>query len=129
MRSRNNHRADNCGSSPNGASSRMNHRAETCDGRHLRHAECSAELVKQTLEDTFKQVSLPQKSLLARQLGFDSFEDLVAASTVATLSDGSRWWLTADRFGAWTAWNLCALEFPPSYCANETATPRHGDRL
>ena len=95
----------------------------------MRNAECSSELAKQTLEESFKQVSPSQKMLLARQLGFESFAGLAAASTVVTLSDGSRWWLTADRFGAWTTWNLCALEFPPSNDASETATTRRGDRL
>jgi hypothetical protein len=115
MSSRNNNRADNGDANSIGAQSVMKHTTSpiTCDGSHLHDAESSSERTKQALEETFKRVSLSQKTLLARQLGFESFDGLVAASTVATLSDGSRWWLTADRFGAWMAWNLCALEFPP----------------
>ena len=63
----------------------------------------------QTFEETFEQLSPLQKLLLARQLGYESFDSLLAASTVVTLSDGSAWWLSADRHGEWTAWNLCNL--------------------
>src|SRR5436309_13682271 len=64
------------------------------------------------LDEKLGQLSTVQKLLLARQLGYDSFDSMLAASTVVSLSDGSTWWLTADRFGGRTAWNLCQLEFP-----------------
>lgn len=64
------------------------------------------------LEKTFEPLSPLQKRLLARRLGHASFGSLLAASSVVTLSDGSAWWLTADRNGAWTAWNLCNIESP-----------------
>jgi hypothetical protein len=64
------------------------------------------------LNEKFSQLSTLQKLLLARQLGFESFDSMLAASTVVSLSDGSTWWLTADRFGGRIAWNLCQLEFP-----------------
>ncbi len=72
---------------------------------------CSSEVAKATLDKTFGQLSPLQKLLLSRRLGYDSFNGMLAASTIATLSDGSSWWLTADRQGAWTAWNLCQLDF------------------
>ncbi len=72
---------------------------------------CSSEFIQETLQRTFEHLSSLQKLLLARQLGYDSFSSMLAASTVVTLSDGSAWWLTADRYGAWTAWNLCRIEF------------------
>lgn len=78
----------------------------------LLNAACSSEVAKATLEKTFSGLSSLQKLLLSRQFGYDSFNNMVAASTVATLSDGSSWWLTADRYGAWTAWNLCQLDIP-----------------
>jgi hypothetical protein len=74
-------------------------------------AACSSEITKATLKKTFGRLSPSQKLVLSRQLGYDSFSNMLAASTVATLSDGSSWWLTADRYGAWTAWNLCQLDF------------------
>jgi hypothetical protein len=64
------------------------------------------------VDEKFGQLSTLQKLLLARQLGYDSFDSMLAASTVVSLSDGSTWWLTADRFGGRTAWNLCQLDFP-----------------
>jgi hypothetical protein len=72
----------------------------------------SEALDQQMLEDAFEQLSSAQKLLLARQLGYDSFDNMLAASRAVTLSDGSAWWLTADRNGAWTAWNLCTLGLP-----------------
>jgi hypothetical protein len=74
----------------------------------------SSKPTEQMLEATFEQLSDSQKVLLARQLGYESFRSMVAASTIVTLSDGSVWWLTADRYGGWTAWNLCTLESPQS---------------
>jgi hypothetical protein len=71
----------------------------------------SSDGAAQALDDKFGQLSTLQKLLLARQLGYDSFDSMLAASTVVSLSDGSTWWLTADRFGGRTAWNLCQLEF------------------
>src|SRR6478672_7566735 len=62
------------------------------------------------LESSFEHLSVSQKEMLARQLGHASFSELLQASKVVTLSDGSRWWMTADRNGALTAWNLCALQ-------------------
>src|SRR4051812_30535948 len=73
----------------------------------LLSAACSSEITKAMLKKTFGRLSPLQKLLLSRQLGYDSFSSMLDASTVATLSDGSSWWLTADRLGAWTAWNLC----------------------
>jgi hypothetical protein len=75
---------------------------------------CSSEVAKATLEKTFDRLSSLQKLLLSQQFGYESFSSMLAASTVATLSDGSSWWLTTDRYGAWTAWNLCHLDFPSS---------------
>jgi hypothetical protein len=79
-----------------------------CSGNSAQ-AELAAAAEKRLLEESFEQLSSSQKSLLARQLGYDSFANLLAASKIVTLSDGSTWWLTADRFGAWTAWNCCAI--------------------
>jgi hypothetical protein len=87
-------------------------RAAPSPALSLLTAACSSEVTKATLEKTFGGLSPLQKLLLSRQFGYDSFSSMLAASTVATLSDGSSWWLTADRFGAWTAWNLCQLDFP-----------------
>jgi hypothetical protein len=72
----------------------------------------SSDGAAQALDEKFGQLSTLQKLLLARQLGYDSFDSMLAASTVVSLSDGSTWWLTADRFGGRTAWNLCQLDFP-----------------
>jgi len=88
----------------------------------LLNAACSSEVAKATLENTFSQLSPLQKLLLSRRLGYDSFNNMLAASTVATLSDGSSWWLTADRDGAWTAWNLCQLELAHSGQTDDHAT-------
>jgi len=88
-------------------------------GQGLFGSACSSELVQQTLQKTFEELSSPQKLRLARQLGYDSYNNMLAASTVVTLSDGSAWWLTADRYGAWTAWNLCRLNFSRGDLVNE----------
>jgi len=84
--------------------------------------ECSAELTAERLEKKFEQLSTLQKLQLARRLGYDSFGSMLAASTVLTLSDGSAWWLTADRNGAQTAWNLCRIECPQQDRANDEAS-------
>jgi len=84
----------------------------------LLNGRCSPKRAKEKLEHTFEQLSPLQKLVLARQLGYESFDSMIIASTVVVLSDGSAWWLTADRAGAWTAWNLCALEFPPGCQVN-----------
>jgi hypothetical protein len=76
---------------------------------------------KSRTNEAFAQLSASQKDVLARQLGYDSFDRLLQASTVVTLSDGSVWWMTADRNGAWTAWNLCALQSPPTSHVSGTA--------
>jgi hypothetical protein len=76
-----------------------------------RDGKTSTKSAKRLLEEAFEQLSSPQKSMLAHQLGYDSFAGVLAASTVVTLSDGSAWWLTADRNGSWTAWNLCSIGF------------------
>jgi hypothetical protein len=76
---------------------------------------------KNLLESSFEHLSASQKEMLARQLGHASFDALVKASKVVTLSDGSIWWMTADRNGALTAWNLCALQGAPSAQTGDTA--------
>ena len=43
------------------------------------------------LDQKFGQLSSLQRLLLARQLGYDSFDSMIAASTVVSLSDGSTW--------------------------------------
>jgi|tagenome__1003787_1003787.scaffolds.fasta_scaffold20952317_2 hypothetical protein len=90
---------------------------------NLLNAACSAKVTKATLKKTFGRLSVSQKLLLSRQLGYVSFSDMLAASTVATLSDGSSWWLTADRYGAWTAWNLCQLDLQFS-SDSQASSPR-----
>jgi len=77
--------------------------------------------IQSGLKSALDQIPESQKDLLARQLGHDSFEAVLQASTVVTLSDGSTWWITADRNGAWTAWNLCTLPIAPAAEAGETA--------
>jgi hypothetical protein len=89
------------------------------DCQDLLIGESSSEQAKRNLGKTFEQLSPLQKLMLARQLGYASFGSMLAASTVVTLSDGSAWWLTADRYGAWTAWNLCNIEFPESGRTND----------
>jgi hypothetical protein len=76
-------------------------------------ANCRSTYSRQ-FEEHFGGLSSSQKTKLAHQLGHESFESLLAASRVVTLSDGSQWWFTADRNGAWTAWNLCPIEFSES---------------
>jgi hypothetical protein len=46
---------------------------------------------------------------LARNLGRNSFDAMLADSTVMTLSDGSAWWLTSDQSGGYVAWNFIAI--------------------
>jgi len=83
---------------------------------------------RQAPKDVFAHLPASQKLQLARRLGYDSFASLLAASTVVTLSDGSTWWLTADRFGGWTAWNLCAIDAPHSQSddSEDVATGANG---
>jgi hypothetical protein len=81
------------------------------------------------LDEKFRQLSPLQKLLLARQLGYDSFSSMLAASTVVTLSDGSRWWVTADQYGGRMAWNLCQLEFSQSAGPEASADAPVPDRL
>ncbi len=78
------------------------------------------EPARKTFEETFEQLSPLQRLLLARRLGYESFDSLLAASTVVTLSDGSAWWLSADRHGEWTAWNLCTLGLQDGRKSGET---------
>ena len=72
--------------------------------RDTANAEAAAEW-----EFALAHISASEKQLVAQQLGYDSFESLLASSTILTLSDGSKWWVTADRHGSWTAWNLCSI--------------------
>jgi hypothetical protein len=91
------------------------------DGHSLGRIHASARAQREPLEEpTFAHLPASQKEKLARQLGYESFDRLLQASKVVTLSDGSTWWLTADRNGVLTPWNLCALESPPTAQANET---------
>lgn len=89
-----------------------NHIAAVDSVRAVAQEPQSSDGAAQALDEKFGQLSTLQKLLLARQLGYDSFDSMLAASTVVSLSDGSTWWLTADRFGGRTAWNLCQLDFP-----------------
>jgi hypothetical protein len=68
----------------------------------------------QLLYQKFAGLSPLTKLQLARQLGYGSFDQMLEASRMITLPDGSSWWLTADRYGAWAAWNLCMFEVPPA---------------
>lgn len=88
---------------------------------------CCSERVRKTLEENFEQLSSPQRFLLAGQLGYESFDKLLDASTVVTLSDGSVWWLTADQFGAWTAWNLYAIGFPQDGQTSDATVASRGN--
>jgi hypothetical protein len=81
----------------------------------------TSESAPPALDEKFRQLSPLQKLLLARQLGYDSFSSMLAASTIVSLSDGSTWWVTADQYGGRTAWNLCQLEFSPSAETNADA--------
>jgi hypothetical protein len=63
----------------------------------------------ESLAADIEHLTHAQKSQLGRQFGYPSFDSMLAASRVVTLSDGSAWWLTNDRGGGWTAWKLCAL--------------------
>ena len=64
---------------------------------------------KQFLDANIQRLTARQKQRLAKRLGYESFDNVIAASTVLTLSDGSSWWLTVDLIGRRTAWNLCAI--------------------
>jgi hypothetical protein len=92
-------------------STKTNHTALTNSAQATAPNPQSADAAALGLDEKFSQLSTVQKLLLARQLGYDSFDSMLAASTVVSLSDGSTWWLTADRFGGRTAWNLCQLPF------------------
>lgn len=70
-------------------------------------------IAKELLDPNIEQLSATQKERLARQLGYDSVDSMIAASTVVTLSDGAAWWLTIDRFGSWAVWNLCPIDPRP----------------
>ncbi|MEX2308926.1 MAG: hypothetical protein WD738_15100 [Pirellulales bacterium] len=72
----------------------------------------SIELANEALKSTVDPLSGTQKKEVAKQLGYESFEALLAASMVMTLGDGSAWCLTRDRSGAWAAWNVCAIDLP-----------------
>lgn len=71
---------------------------------------CFSGVETKMLEASIEQLTTTQKEQLARQLGYPSIETMIAGSSFVTLADGSTWWLTKDRFGSWTAWNLCAFE-------------------
>jgi hypothetical protein len=64
---------------------------------------------KQFLDANIQRLTARQKQRLAQRLGYESFDNVIAASTVITLSDGSSWWLTVDLIGRRTAWNLFAI--------------------
>jgi hypothetical protein len=90
------------------------------DSSSLESAICSAQpdavrtpnRASEALEKSFEHVPALQKLLLAQQLGYESFSSMLAASTLLRLSDGSTWWLTADRNGVWMVWNHCSIEVP-----------------
>jgi hypothetical protein len=46
---------------------------------------------------------------LARELGFGSRIELLAASSSLTLQDGTPWWVTAVEEKGWVVWNEQAL--------------------
>ena len=81
----------------------------------------SVELAKEALESTVEPLSTSQKQELAKQLGYESFDDLLAASNVMTLSDGSTWCLTADRSGAWLVWNVYAVDIAQRFDSKDEA--------
>jgi hypothetical protein len=55
-------------------------------------------------------ISRLAKNNNSRGNGYPSIDALSAGSTFVKLSDGATWWLTKDRSGNWTAWNLCAVD-------------------
>ena len=69
-------------------------------------------LPKSDVGEVFEQLTSQQKLLLAHSW-VTILSIVCAASTVVTLSDGSKWWVTADRYGVWTAWNLCVIGATP----------------
>jgi hypothetical protein len=79
------------------------------------------EVAKEALKSTVEPLTALQKHEVAKQLGYDSFEALIAASMVVTLEDGSAWCFTRDRSGAWTPWNVCALDLPAQFKTKEEA--------
>jgi hypothetical protein len=75
----------------------------------------------EALQSKLAALSPSQQGRLARQLGYDSFESLLAASMVMLLDDRSAWCLTPDRCGAWTAWNVCAIDQPQQFGTRDEA--------
>ncbi len=75
----------------------------------------------EVLQSTLEALSPTQQRQLARQLGYDSFESLLAASMVMMPDDRSAWCLTPDRCGAWAAWNVCALDRPQQFGTRDQA--------
>jgi hypothetical protein len=65
---------------------------------------------RHSLKAALEQLSPIQKRELAKQLGYESFESLLAASHVIVLADGSDWCLTRDICGGWMAWNVCTID-------------------
>jgi hypothetical protein len=70
----------------------------------------SVELAKESLKATLEPLPQAQQVGLAKQFGYDTFEELLAASTVISLADKSIWCVTTDRSGRWAVWNLYAID-------------------
>ncbi len=104
-----------------GSPNRIARHVSTTNGQRAERMKFGAPQAMHSLESSFEYLSVSQKEMLARQLGYESFDALLKASKMVTLSDGSMWWMTADRNGVLTAWNLCPLESSPPPQPGETA--------
>jgi hypothetical protein len=79
------------------------------------------DLATDGLRSTVEPLAPDQKCRIARRLGYESWDALIAASMVMMLDDGSAWCLTPDRSGAWVAWNVCAFDQSPCFTTKEEA--------
>jgi hypothetical protein len=94
------------------AESNPRHIAAANEIHQLTSRAHSFALAEDTLQSKIKRLTASQKRAIARQLGYDSSDALLAASMVMTLGDGSAWCLTLDRSGIWAAWNVYAIDLP-----------------
>lgn len=81
----------------------------------------SVELAKQSLNAATEPLSAADQAELAVQLGYDSYESLLAASTVVVGADNSVWCITQDRNRQWVVWDASSNQSPRLFPSMEEA--------
>ena len=90
----------------------------------LGNAEMAKEAVDMVAGDHKGEAQLTEdetRKALAKALGFESYDSLLAASQHVNSNDGLAWYLTSLPDGSWAAWNDVQLHLDRHYASREEA--------